>query len=146
MRCAIVLFTRDLRVNDNPALGTAAREADQVLPLFVLDDGLLAVSERRTRLLASALHDLGRSLRRLGARLVVRRRDIVAETVRLARESGAQTVYLAEDVSAFARERERRLGEMLAVRAFSGITILPPGLVSSAGRDCYRVFTPYYRA
>ena len=146
MRCAIVLFTRDLRVHDNPALAAVARESDQVIPLFVLDDRLLAVSERRTRLLASALHDLDHSLKRLGAHLIVRRGDAVAETVRLARESGAQTVFLAEDVSAHARERERRLGEALSVRTFPGVTVVPAGLVAPAERDCYRVFTPYYRA
>jgi deoxyribodipyrimidine photolyase len=36
--CAVVLFTRDLRVRDQPALAAAAREAECVVPLFVLDD------------------------------------------------------------------------------------------------------------
>src|SRR6187551_1034880 len=109
MRCAVVLFTRDLRVHDNPALAAAAREAERVLPLFVLDETLLAVSERRAQLLAAALADLDRSLRRLGAGLVVRRGDPVAEAVRAVRESGAGAVFLSEDVSAYAQERERRL-------------------------------------
>ena len=34
--CAVVVFTRDLRVRDNPALSAACREADTVVPLFVL--------------------------------------------------------------------------------------------------------------
>jgi deoxyribodipyrimidine photo-lyase len=98
IRTAVVLFTRDLRLHDNPALAAAAREAERILPLFVLDDSRLAVSERRADLLAAALHDLDRSLRGLGARLVVRRGDPVAETVRAARACDAQTVFLAEDV------------------------------------------------
>ena len=57
MHCAVVLFTRDLRVHDNPALAYAIREAERVLPLFVLDDELLAASERRAGLLGAALHD-----------------------------------------------------------------------------------------
>ena len=39
---SICLFTRDLRVTDNPALAHALSEGDQVVPLFVLDDALLA--------------------------------------------------------------------------------------------------------
>ena len=52
MRCAVVLFTRDLRVHDNPALAAAAREAERVLPLFVLDERCSACRERRSALLA----------------------------------------------------------------------------------------------
>ena len=38
MRAAVVLFTRDLRVHDNPALAAAVEQAETVLPLFVLDE------------------------------------------------------------------------------------------------------------
>ena len=146
MRSAVVLFTRDLRVHDNPALAAAAREADRVLPLFVLDDELLAVSERRSQLLLAALHDLDRSLRDVGAGLVVRRGDVVRETVQAAAACGAQAVYLAEDVSAYALAREQRLRDAIEVRVFAGVTVVPPGAVTPAERDCYRVFTPYHRA
>jgi deoxyribodipyrimidine photo-lyase len=37
VKTATVLFTRDLRVHDNPALTTATLESERVLPLFVLD-------------------------------------------------------------------------------------------------------------
>jgi deoxyribodipyrimidine photo-lyase len=146
MRCAVVLFTRDLRVHDNPALAAAARDAECVLPLFVLDEGLLDVSERRSGLLASALRDLHGSLRRLGAGLVVRRGSPVDETVRAARECEAEAVFVAEDVSAYAQRRGRKLGESLDVRACPGVTVVPPGAVAPADRDHYRVFTPYHRA
>ena len=146
MRCAVVLFTRDLRVHDNPALASAAREAERVLPLFVLDDRLLAVSERRAALVAAALRDLDDSLRQLGAGLVVRRGDPVAETVLAARACGAEAVFLAEDVSPYARRRGRRLRDALEVRACPGVTVVPPGAVTPADRDHYRVFTPYHRA
>ena len=38
MERGLVLFTCDLRVHDNPALSAAARECDQVIPAFVLDE------------------------------------------------------------------------------------------------------------
>ncbi|MDP9224611.1 MAG: DNA photolyase family protein [Actinomycetota bacterium] len=145
MHSAVVLFTRDLRVHDNPALTRAAREAERVLPLFVLDDELVAASERRARLLVAALHDLDRSLRGLGAGLVVRRGDVVGETLRAAAEGGAQVVFLAEDVSGYALRRERRLREVVEVRTSPGVTAVPPGMVTPPERDCYRVFTPYHR-
>ena len=44
---AVVVFTRDLRVDDQPALARAAREAEHVVPLFVLDDAILGSSFNR---------------------------------------------------------------------------------------------------
>jgi len=43
-RTAVVLFTRDLRVHDNPALAAACANADRVVPLFVLDPVLSELS------------------------------------------------------------------------------------------------------
>ncbi len=42
MSGALVLFTRDLRVRDQPALAAAVREAETVVPAFVLARQLLA--------------------------------------------------------------------------------------------------------
>ncbi len=150
VRSAVVLFTRDLRVHDNPALAAAAREAEYLLPLFVLDEGLLAVSERRSAYLEAALAALDRSLQERGSGLLVRRGDAVAEVVRVVREAGADGVLLAADVSAFATRREQALRAELHVRTFPGVTVVPPGELvpgtAQTGASCYRVFTPYYRA
>ena len=109
VRTAIVLFTRDLRVHDNPALAAAAEEAERVLPLFVLDETILDRFGAANRLafLGEALRDLSDSL----GGLAIRRGDAVAETVRLARQVGAGAVFFAEDASSFAQRRERRLRE-----------------------------------
>src|SRR3954451_19920665 len=84
---AVVLFTRDLRVRDNPALAAAAREAADVVPLFVLDPAILDTpygrSANRRRFLAQSLRDLDGALRQLGSPLVVRRGDTVAEVAKL---------------------------------------------------------------
>jgi deoxyribodipyrimidine photo-lyase len=45
---AIALFTRDLRVHDNPMLTAAVNAADHVVPLFVHDDALVSSNERTT--------------------------------------------------------------------------------------------------
>ena len=45
MDVAIVLFTRDLRVRDNPALALACARARQVVPLFVVDPALDGAAE-----------------------------------------------------------------------------------------------------
>lgn len=148
MRSAVVLFTRDLRVHDNPALHAACAAAERVVPLFVLDDVVLDRfgAPNRIAFLLDALRDLDRSLRARGGALVVRRGDVAAETARCAREAGAEAVFVAEDVSRYASTRERRLEQAgLEVRSSPGVTVVPPGrLVPSGGGDSFVVFSAYW--
>jgi deoxyribodipyrimidine photo-lyase len=149
VRTAVVLFTRDLRVHDQPALAEAAAAAERVVPLFVLDDGILGsgfARPNRVRFLLDSLADLRRSLRDLGGTLVVRRGEVVAETMAVAAETGAEAVFLSADVSGYAQARERRLAAgRVEVRALPGVAVVPPGELVPAGGDHFRVFTPYWR-
>jgi deoxyribodipyrimidine photo-lyase len=153
MPLTVVLFTRDLRIRDNPALAAAARRGDLV-PLFVFDDALLSGrsgTPNRIGFLLDSLRDLDRSLRERGAKLLIRRGDPVKQALDVARHSGADAIHVAEDVSAYAHQRQARLeracGEAgITLRAFSGITVVPPGELVPAGGDHFRVFTPYWRA
>jgi deoxyribodipyrimidine photo-lyase len=153
MNTAIVLFTRDLRIHDHPALAEAAATARHVAPTFVIDDQLLASGFARPNRLAfllGSLADLDGSLTRRGARLLIRRGDVVEEILRLARETGAGAIFASADVSAYARARERDLGAAcgetgLDFRTLPGITVAPAGtLRPSSGGDHFRVFTPYW--
>ncbi len=154
MSCALVLFTRDLRVRDQPALSAAAREAERMVPLFVLDEALLARrcgSPNRLSFLLDCLRDLDGSLRERGARLVVRRGDPVEGAIRVARQVGASSIHISDDYSAYARRRRERLAgecerERLDLRVHPGVTVVEPGELTPTGGDHYRVFTPYWRA
>jgi deoxyribodipyrimidine photo-lyase len=137
MRTAVVLFTRDLRAHDHPALAAARRDSDRVVLLFVIDERLLAASEKRNRFLGDRLAEL-----RAGLGLVVTHGDPIEEVAGFRPDA----VYLSEDVSAYARRRVARLAERFEVRLFPGITIVPPGELAPAGKNHYRVFTPYWRA
>ncbi|GAA1848196.1 deoxyribodipyrimidine photo-lyase [Actinomadura bangladeshensis] len=136
-------------MHDNPALA-AACAAGRVVPVFVLDrailDGPFAVPNR-VRFLLDSLADLRASLRELGGDLVVVRGDPVAEVARLADRTHAGSLFVADERSAFAARRLAGLrGLGLDVSAHPGITVVPPGEVTPAGGDHYRVFTPYWRA
>jgi deoxyribodipyrimidine photo-lyase len=151
---AVVLFTRDLRVHDNPALVDALEAADRVVPLFVVDDTILQgrfAAPNRTHLLVDALTDLRTSLQDRGGDLVVRRGDPANEVAAIVRTTGATTVHVAADVSGFAHRRAQRL-QATAERAGAelvthpGPPIVPPRTVLPTGGDHFKVFTPYWRA
>jgi deoxyribodipyrimidine photo-lyase len=149
MSTSIMLFTRDLRVRDNPALAAACR-AERVVPLFVFDDALLGgpfAAPNRVRFLLDSLADLRASLREAGGDLVVRRGDPVTEVARLAERTHAAALFLADERSAYgARRLDGLRGLGLEVSAHPGITVVPPGDLTPASGDHYRVFTPYWRA
>jgi deoxyribodipyrimidine photo-lyase len=151
---SVVLFTRDLRLHDHPALSAAARGSDRLAPLFVIDDALIsgrAGTPNRLAFLLESLRDLDAALRKRGSRLAIRRGDWVGQAVRAAKEARAGEIFISEDVSGYARGRQRRLQraceeEGVAVRAFEGVTVIPPGELTPASGDHYRVFTPYWNA
>ncbi|WP_240930262.1 cryptochrome/photolyase family protein [Streptomyces coryli] len=154
---AVVLFTADLRVHDHPPLRAALRAADEVVPLFVLDDGVRKAgfdAPNRMAFLADCLTALDAGLRDRGGRLVLRAGDVVEEVCRTVVQTGAAEVHVSAGSSGYAQRREARLRRALAdlrVRLYvhdAVQTALPPGAVVPAGSaraDHYAVFTPYHR-
>lgn len=150
MKNAMVVFTRDLRLHDNPALHLACSRAERVLPVFI-EDPVLTAAPNRMRFLAESLAAVREGLRRRGADLVIRRGDPAAELMRLAAESDADAVFIADDVSGYAARRRRRLERecsrhRLDLVCTPGVTVVPPGELRPSGGGHYRVFTPYWRA
>jgi deoxyribodipyrimidine photo-lyase len=147
---AIVLFTRDLRVHDNPVLSLACARARQVVPLFVVDPAL-TIPPNRGRFLAQSLAGLRSELRERGGDLLIRRGDPVATVMTLAGDTGALGVFVADDVTRYAALRRRRLTDECARHRLE-LTVTPQhavvsaGQVKPAGGGHYQVFTPYWRA
>ena len=135
-----MLFTRDLRVHDHPALDAAVRSGEPVVPLFVLDPGLLGRSANRQRFLMESLVDLDRSLARCGSGLIVREGDPVARVLDVVSGCGAQAVHLSSDVSRTAQRREGALRAALAAHGVDlvvhpGNAVVEPGEVVPPGKD-----------
>jgi deoxyribodipyrimidine photo-lyase len=148
---AVVVFTRDLRVDDHPALAAAAKRAEHVVPLFVLDDAILGGDynrPNRTGFLLESLRDLDDALRGLGAALVVRRGQWVDEVMEVVRATEATSVHVSDDVSGYARTRLERLetASPIPVTRAPGITLVEPGAITPGDQgDHYKMFTPYFR-
>jgi deoxyribodipyrimidine photo-lyase len=151
---ALVWFRHDLRVHDHPALRAALAEHDRVVPVFCLDDRLLHgrhASGPRTQFMLEALADLDRSLRERGGALVVRRGAPENELVRLADETGAEAVFFMQDVSPFARTRDRRTNDAFAAaeltqRPCTGLTVVDDvGALRTGGDGPFTVFSPFWR-
>src|ERR1700742_677243 len=152
-KTAVVLFTRDLRVTDNPALWAASRAA-RTVPLFVLDDAILGsrfAAPNRVAYMREALVDLDGRLKAMDGRLFLRRGQVVEEAIAVAKECGAAEFHIAADWSAYARRREEALRTAceeadIDFTVHPGVTVLDPGAVTPIGGDHFKVFSPYHRA
>jgi hypothetical protein len=155
MAVTMALFTRDLRVHDNPVLVAAANNGDAVLPMFVVDDAIAStnyLNPNKASFLSAALAELDDELRRRGGRLIVRHGSTVAEVEQMIADLSITEVHVASDVSGYAQRRERRLRDRLSARGCtlqvhsSTVTVSEPGeLTPLNGQDHFSVFTPYYR-
>ncbi len=146
-------FRRDLRVDDHPALVTAAAEAaaagGRVVPLFVVEPGLAAAAgANRCRFAASCLGALDAELE---GHLVLRSGPAVTAVPRLAAEVGASLVLVTGDHAPAGARRDRLVERALAatgrrlVAVGSPYAVAPGTLRTAAGRP-FSVFTPFRRA
>ncbi len=150
----IVWFRRDLRIHDHPALVDAITNADRVVPLFVLDPGLLEgrwPSANRAWYLIGCLRALDTQLRALGGYLVVRGGDPTEVVPRFAAEVAADAVVVTREVSPYGRRRDRAVAAALATQgqtfhARRGLLLAEPESVSTAQGGHYTVFSPFWRA
>ena len=145
MTTAVLWFRRDLRLSDHPAL-LASGEADEVVPVFVLDQALLDRSgANRVAFLFRTLRALDASLG--GALRVVAGPPEVALPL-LVKASGASSVHISSDHGPYGRARDTRVAAALDVPLVAtgspyGVT---PGTLAKQDGGAYQVFTPFARA
>ena len=152
VRAAVVLFNRDLRVHDHPALTAprARRTSRAGLRLGRRAAGLGFAAPNRLRSCSTRWRTSTAHCAHAARGSSCAAATSCARRCALAREAGAEAIFTSDDVSAYAQARERRLraASRGAHRAapFPGATIVPPGDLTPAGGDHFRVFTPYLAA
>lgn len=150
MRPVVVIFGRDLRLRDNPALAAAAAAGAPIIPLFVLDENDPASPVGAARWwLHRSLEALSARLSEKRLRLVFRRGGRTETAVRIARETGAAAVLWNRRYDCDSADREliaALMGAGARAERFNGSLLCEPdALKTGAGRP-YGVFTPFWRA
>ena len=149
---SIVVFTRDLRVVDNPALYLAA-EQGEVFPLFVFDQKIVTASDlgnKRLTFLLESLEDLHSGLQKIGSSLFLRAGNWTEEIINFCKEKEAQTIHLAIDHSNLSQKRLEDLQKKaqqigIQVEGHQGIAVVEPGTITPASGEEYKMFSPYYQ-
>ncbi len=147
MTVSVLWLRRDLRLADHPALHAALDEADEVLPLFVLDDALRGPSGApRLAFLYGCLRELEE---RTDGRLRVltgRPEQVVPDVVR---QVGATGVHLSSDHAPYGRARDERVRQALGdvpLTATGSPYAVTPGTLRKADGTPFKVYSPFARA
>ncbi|MBK8932024.1 MAG: deoxyribodipyrimidine photo-lyase [Chloroflexi bacterium] len=146
MKTVVWWIRRDLRLSDNDALMAAIQNADQVIPLFIIDPALANTryaGEKRLAFLWHGLRSLDDALRRRGSYLVVRQGSPAQELAALLAETGATAVYAQEEYSPYAQRRDQAIAAECPLHLTPGLTIQPPTAVLKTNGQPYTVFTPF---
>ena len=139
-RDVLVLFKRDLRVADNPALALAAARGGAVLPLYVVEPGYWAgadTSARQWRFTAECLHGLRADLALLGAPLIVRTGEMVDVLSTLCRSLAITEIISAEETgNLWTYARDRRVAAWARAAGVQWTQVPQQGVIRRlAGRD-----------
>lgn len=145
---AIWWIRRDLRLSDNQALAEALRHANTVIPVFIMDPGLLSsefVGPTRLAFLFDGLRALETSLLEHGSRLILREGDPFEVLITLCNENQVEGIFAEEDYSPYAIQRDEKIALNLPLQLVNGVTVYHPEMLRKANGEPYTVFTPFSR-
>jgi len=150
MKTVIHWFRRDLRLTDNTALHAASRDAEIVVPVYIVSEWKHEhrwTGPARQEFLCGCLESLSKNLHHIGSRLIIRHGQAFNVLQQLVTETGASAVYFNRDPDPFGRGVEQQLEKLpCAVRSFKDIALHERDEVLTTNGDPYRVFTPYSKA
>jgi deoxyribodipyrimidine photo-lyase len=150
---ALLWFRQDFRLLDNPALTAALRDADHVVPVYVLPDGPAGESlggAARWWLHGSLLALQG-SLHTKGAALCLRHGNPAETVAALAAEIGAASVHANICTEPHWRHIDETLAELLRdegrqFHRHRAATLFDPDQVRTKTGGIYGMYTPYANA
>ena len=150
----IVLFRRDLRVDDNAALAAAADRGAPVVALYVLDEeaeDTRAMGAASRWWLHHSLAALGHRLGHAGARLYLTRGPTCEVVAKAIAASGADCVfwnrrYDPADAAVDAGLKAELRKKGLTAQSFDGALLHEPSLLKTGSGGFYKVYTPFWKA
>lgn len=155
MTTALYLFTRDLRLDDNPALNLATN-FDNLYLMTVVEEQWFRpgryqfppMGAKRWSFLRSGLADLSLSLEKKGQRLDIRYGDLVGEVVATLKSIKADRLIIARPVGLYERRQIERIQTQLPtlhIMLADSLTLFQIGQAEWLTTELPRQFTPFRR-
>ncbi len=154
MPVALVWFSNDLRLDDNPALRMALEEGYTPLPVYIHapeEEAGWAPGAASNAWRHRSLQALDADLRARGSALHLRTGPTAAALQDLLREADAQAVFWNRKYEPATQPRDAALKKQLReqglrVESANGGLLFEPWDLATGQGTPYRVFTPFWRA
>ena len=142
----IVWFRRDLRIGDHPALIAAMEGADEIVPVFILNQEQLSkAGEKLLAYMSQSLRALDESL---GNRLHIIEGDQIEVLKELIALYDVKEVHISAEYERFGVQRDARVeaAGIPLIRTGSPYAVAPGRVVKPSDATPYKVYTPFYKA
>ena len=151
MKINIFWFRRDLRIEDNTALGRAMSSDLPVLPVFIFDTNItdeLPADDPRIGFIHERLSDIDKNLRKSGSSLYVLKGNPEEKWKELVASLDVNAVYINKDYEPYAAMRDKEIEELLKKRGiglfrFKDQVIFEEEEILKPDNKPYTIFTPY---
>lgn len=142
----IVMFQKDFRLYDNPALFEAA-QSGEVLPLYVYDE-TFSIGSASKWWLHHTIIDVKRQLEALGSTLIIRKGNILEEILSLIKQLGITAVYwnICYDPERLQFNQKMKMmleDKGITCKEFNSHLLLEPWIIKKKDNTEYKVFTPF---
>lgn len=150
---ALVIFRRDLRLQDNTALNAALARAQSVIACFIFDPRQIEPhpyqSQPALQFMLEALADLQQQFQAVGAELTLFYDTSSAILRRMVHEQQVEAVFMNRDYSPFSRQRDDQLDKIalqlgVDVHYCADVLLTEPEQALKSNQSPYRVFTAFY--
>lgn len=147
------IFTRDLRLDDNPALLSALAGSESVITCFAVEKSLVSgnpvICEGRLAFISESLGDLSSRIKKKGGKLSFFGKGAANLAEKLCK-NGVEAVYMTRDYTPYAVRREKLIEKICRDAGCSyfripGSLLNEPEVVRKGDGGSYKVFTPFYR-
>ncbi len=151
---SIILFRRDLRVEDNTALNEAARLSQEIVPLFIFDPRQLEDNAYRgdnaLQFMVESLKELSMSIEKKGGRLNLAYGEPQEVLVKCCYELKASAVFLNEDYTPFSKARDEALKTVciksgVDLKSFEDLLLCSPRKIFNTSGKPYTVYSAFAR-
>lgn len=145
----IVMFQKDFRVYDNPALFEAV-QSGEVVPVYVHDE-TFSMGSASKWWLHHAIIDVQQQLEALGSTLIIRKGNTQEEILSLIEQLGITAVYwnICYDPDRLQSNKKMKMmleGKSIICKEFNSHLLLEPWIIKKKDNTEYKVFTPFYNA
>ena len=144
-------FRRDLRLNDNTGLYFALKASNNVLPVFIFDDGILEhlpKNDARVSFIHDTLENINSELTETDSGLLIKKGTTLQVWEDLLSEYDIERVFFNKDYEPYAIKRDFEITELLQsqgieVKSFKDQVIFEEQDILKNDNTPYTIYTPF---